>query len=377
MKLRNRFWIFICITFFAHSLASFGQEKKDYKLLSIAFYNLENLYDIYDDPLTFDNDRTPQGKDHWTEAVYQKKITNMAYAIRRIGHEEAQDFPAILGVCEVENRQVLEDLVQTENLAPANYGIVHYDSPDLRGVDVGLLYRKNIFTPQNSAVHEVTLYDLKEPQKRLFTRDILVVTGLLDGEQIHVIVNHWPSRSGGEKLSSPKREKAALVNRGIIDSLQRKDPYAKIISMGDFNDDPYNKSISKVLRVKAKKETMGRTDMYNPMAALSEKGIGSLAYGDGWNLFDQIMLSKPLITKDFSSYSFYKAAIFNPQFLMTPAGQYKGYPFRSFGSGGFTNGYSDHFPVYILLLKSLEVEPGAPGNPGQHKDESQSIENGK
>ncbi|MGB7841593.1 MAG: endonuclease/exonuclease/phosphatase family protein [Salinimicrobium sp.] len=375
MKPGNRLWIIICMTVFVHSAASFGQEKKDYKLVSIAFYNLENLYDIYDDPLTFDDDRTPQGKDHWTEVVYQKKIKNMAYAISRIGHEEAHDFPAILGVCEVENREVLEDLVNSEILVPANYGIVHYDSPDLRGIDVALLYKKDLFVPQHSAVHELVLHDPNSPEKRLFTRDQLVVSGFLDGELIHVIVNHWPSRSGGEKLSSPKREKAALLNRKIIDSLQRKDPYARIISMGDYNDEPFNKSISKVLGAKAKKEHTGRTDLYNPMAAISEKGIGSLAYMDGWNLFDQIMVSKPLLKKDFSSYSLYKTAVFNPQFLMTPNGQYKGYPFRSFGNGGFTDGYSDHFPVYVLLLKQLEGEPGAPRNSGQHDDQSQGVEN--
>ena len=377
MNTRDRLRIIFFTILFINSAAIFGQEKKDYKMLSIAFYNLENLYDIYDDPLTFDNDRTPQGKDHWTAAVYEKKIANMAYAISRIGREEAHDYPALLGVCEVENRQVLEDLVKDEKLSPAEYGIIHYDSPDLRGVDVALLYRRKVFLPQNSAVHELVLYDPKDPQKRLFTRDQLVVTGLLDGEQIHVIVNHWPSRSGGEKLSGPKREKAALLNRKIIDSLQRKDPYARIISMGDLNDDPYSKSIRKVLGAKAKKELTGRTEMYNPMAALSERGIGSLAYRDGWNLFDQVMLSKPLIQKDFSSYSFYKAAVYNPQFLMTPTGQYKGYPFRSFGSGGFTNGYSDHFPVYVLLLKQLEGKPGAPRDPGEHEDQSQRIENRK
>ncbi|MGB7787110.1 MAG: endonuclease/exonuclease/phosphatase family protein [Salinimicrobium sp.] len=374
---RSRLFSFILPFLFLHFQTTFGQQKKDYKVLSIAFYNLENLYDIYDDPATFDDDRTPQGKDRWTAEIYQKKIDNMAYAISRIGKEEIQEFPAVLGVCEIENRQVLEDLISNKNLADANYGIIHYDSPDLRGIDVALLYKNDLFVPQHSAVHELVLYDPKEAQKRLFTRDILVVSGLLDGEQISVIVNHWPSRSGGEKLSSPKREKAALLNRQIIDSLQRKDPYAKIISMGDFNDDPYNKSISKILGAKAQKELTGMRDMYNPMAALSEKGIGSLAYADGWNLFDQIMLSKPLLTKDFSSYSLYKAAVFNPQFLMTPTGQYKGYPFRSFGNGGFTNGYSDHFPVYILLLKQLEGEPGTPRNPGQHEDQSQSVENRK
>ena len=321
-------------------------------MVTIAFYNLENLYDIYDDPNIFDDDRTPQGKDRWTEEIYRDKLKKMAYAISQVGLRESAGPPALLGVCEIENLQVLEDLIKEPVLAPFNYGIVHYDSPDLRGIDVALLYQKSAFEPLSSLAHELVLYDPKEPEKRLFTRDQLLVTGNLAGEKFHIIVNHWPSRSGGEKVSSHKRENAAVLNKKIVDSIFRKEPYAKIISMGDFNDDPSNKSIKTVLGAESEKAEVGLKEMYNPMAALSRKGIGSLAYRDGWNLFDQILVSAALLQEDDSELKFFKAAVFNEQFLITPTGQYKGYPFRSFGNG-YTGGYSDHFPVYILLLRAF------------------------
>ena len=344
-------WVFLPV-FFIISLPLKGQEKKEYSVLTVAFYNLENLYDIYDDPLIFDDDRTPGGKDHWTEEIYNEKVKNMAYAISRIGYEQTKNPPAIVGVCEIENLKVLEDLVSQPSLSSHNYGIIHFDSPDLRGVDVAMLYRKSIFRPENSVTRELLIFDPKAPEKRIYSRDKLVVSGLMEGEKVHIIVNHWPSRSGGEKVSSFKREKAALLNKHIIDSLQRSDPYARIISMGDFNDDPTNKSIKKMLGAKANKEEVGFKELFNPMEGLSKKGIGSLAYRDGWNLFDQILLSKPFLEKDYSAYSFYKAGIFNEQFLVTPTGQYKGYPFRSFGDGGFTGGFSDAFSVCCLLSKS-------------------------
>jgi endonuclease/exonuclease/phosphatase family metal-dependent hydrolase len=329
----------------------FAQQKQDYQVLNIAFYNLENLFDIYDDPLTFDDDRTPTGKDRWTGEVYQKKLNNMAFAINQIGSSQTGGPPDILGVCEVENLQVLEDLVNTPLLAPYNYEIIHFDSPDRRGIDVALLYRRKVFSPQYASTHELVLYEPKEPGKRVFTRDQLLVSGELAGEQIHLLVNHWPSRSGGEKLSSHKRENAARLNLKITDSLQRRDPYARIIIMGDFNDDPKNRSLAKVLGAKAKKEQVNMGEFYNPYAALAKTGAGTLAYRDRWNLFDQILVSKSLIEKDPSKFTFFRAFIYNEPFLITPSGQYKGYPFRSFGSTGFTGGYSDHFPVYILLIR--------------------------
>ena len=331
-----------------------AQEKKTYNIRTVAFYNLENLFDTENDPLTFDDDRTPQGKDNWTKEIYRDKLKNMAFAIRNIGFEKAEIPPVLLGVCEVENRKVLEDLIKEPLLAEYNFGIVHYDSPDQRGIDVALLYQKDYFSPNSSKPRELLIYDNFDPAKRVYTRDQLVVSGLLEGEEIHLIINHWPSRSGGVSRSSYKREEAAVLNKRIIDSLQRMDPYAKIITMGDFNDDPFDRSLKKVLGAKSSRNKLEIKDLYNPMAVLSKKGIGSSAYRDGWNLFDQIIISKPFLEEDYSSYRFFQANIGNENYLTTVSGQYKGYPFRSFGYGGYTGGYSDHFPVYIYLIKAKE-----------------------
>jgi endonuclease/exonuclease/phosphatase family metal-dependent hydrolase len=329
----------------------FSQTKKDYKIVSIAFYNVENLFDTENNPFTFDDDRTPEGDDVWTEEKYRDKLQKLAGVIAEIGFEIAQQPPAIVGICEVENRQVLEDLINEPKLKQYNYGIVHYDSPDRRGIDVALLYREEIFRLGNSVSHELLIYDSKEPDKRVYTRDQLVVGGEIDGEKMHFIVNHWPSRSGGEAASSYKREKAAALNKIILDSIFKREPLAKVISMGDFNDDPNNKSIKEILETKLKKDDLNVHQLYNPMENMSKEGMGTLAYRDGWNLFDQILVSGALTGKDYSRFQFYKAGIFNKKYLITENGQYKGYPFRSYGYSVYQGGYSDHFPVYIYLIK--------------------------
>ena len=329
----------------------FSQEKKAYKVNTIAFYNLENLFDTENDPLTYDDDRTPDGKDHWTEEIYQDKLKNMAKVMAEIGAEVSGSAPTIIGVCETENRKVLEDLVNQETLVEQDYGIIQFDSPDRRGIDVALLYKKKLFTPTHYKAKELLIYDDNDKSKRVFTRDQLVVSGMLDGEKIHLIVNHWPSRSGGEKRSRSKRIKAAKLNRQIIDSIFSDDPYAKIITMGDFNDDPTNPSVKDHLNAKRKANNLAIKELYNPMEDLAKQGYGSLAYRDSWNLFDQIIISTELTKKDFSSYRFYQAGIYNKTYLVNAHGRYKGYPYRSFASGSYTGGYSDHFPVYIYLVK--------------------------
>ena len=289
----------------------FSQEKKAYKVNTVAFYNLENLFDTENDPLTYDDDRTPDGKDHWTEEIYQDKLKNMAKVMAEIGAEVSGSAPTIIGVCETENRKVLEDLVNQETLVEQDYGIIQFDSPDRRGIDVALLYKKKLFTPTHYKAKELLIYDDNDKSKRVFTRDQLVVSGMLDGEKIHLIVNHWPSRSGGEKRSRSKRIKAAKLNRQIIDSIFSDDPYAKIITMGDLNDDPSNTSVKDHLNAKRKANNLAIKELYNPMEDLAKQGYGSLAYRDSWNLFDQIIISTELTKKDFSSYRFYQAGIYN------------------------------------------------------------------
>lgn len=329
----------------------FAQDKKSYRIHTIAFYNLENLFDYEDDPLTNDDDRTPEGKDHWTEKIYRDKLHNMAKVLSEIGSDITGTSPSIIGVCEIENRRVLEDLINQESLLLKDYGIIHFDSPDRRGIDVALLYQKKIFTPSHFKAIDLKLYELEDASKRIFTRDQLLVTGYMEGEKFHFIINHWPSRRGGEEQSRFKRMKAAKLNKSLIDSLFSQDPYAKIISMGDFNDDPVSPSFSEVLKTRKSKRKMALKELFNPMEKMYRKGLGTLAYNDRWNLFDQIILSTELTLNDYSEYRFYKAGIYNKPYLTNGKGRYKGYPFRSFSDGGFTGGYSDHYPVYVYLIK--------------------------
>lgn len=337
-------------------LISFGisaQDKKEFKVNTVAFYNLENLFDTEDDPDKYD-ERSPlmEMSEGARKKVYPKKVKNMAKVIADIGSEVTKMPPAVIGVCEIENFKVLEDLVNDPKLRPYNYGIIHYNSPDRRSIDVALLYQKAVFKPTHSKAHELVIYRKDDNTKRVYTRDQLHVKGLLDGEEMHFIVNHWPSRSGGESRSRYLRVGAAKLTKKIKDSIQNEEPYAKIMIMGDFNDDPINDSFKEVLNTKDNKEEIGLKGLYNPFEKLHSKGLGTTAWRDNWNLFDQIVVTRPLLKKDdYSEYRMYQAGIFNPFYLQNPQGRYKGYPFRAFANGGFTDGYSDHFPVYIYLIK--------------------------
>lgn len=330
----------------------FAQTSDDFVIRTIAFYNVENLFDTERDTLIFDEDRTPEGRDKWTVDRYKKKTRNIAKVLSEIGGDITKTSPDIIGLCEVENLRVLQDLIIHPYLKHKNYGIIHFDSPDLRGIDVAFLYKREVFTPVSFTTHRLTLVNLEDERKH--TRDQLVVGGLLDDEQMYFIVNHWPSRSGGEARSQPNRIAAAQLNKKIIDSLQRLDPHAKIISMGDFNDDPTNDSFKKVLKTKGKTQDIKENELFNPMEALHRKGIGSLAYRDKWNLFDQMILSSHLVDPERKTYSFWKAGIFNPPYLIDPKGQYKGYPLRTYAGGNYVGGYSDHFPVYVYMIRKLE-----------------------
>lgn len=347
-SLKQHFFLIFLLAFLSIS----AQEKKKFKIHTIAFYNLENLFDTINDITKFDEASPIMELKTNREEVYKQKVHNMAEVISDIGFDEARNSPAILGVSEVENRDVLEDLVNDSLLLDKDYGIVHFDSPDARGIDVGLLYQKALFQPISSSKHELKIYD-DITRERVYTRDQLLVTGKLDGDLIHVIVNHWPSRSGGEARSRSKREAAATLNRHIIDSIQAIDPYAKIFTMGDLNDDPINSSIKKILKAEKDRDKVVFKGIYNPYENFYRSGLGTTAYRDAWSLFDQIMMTQSLLEKDYSSYRFYKAFIYNKYYLTTKAGRWKGYPFRSWADGGFTDGYSDHFPVYVFVIKEV------------------------
>lgn len=336
------------ISFFYNTIA---QEKK-FKIHTIAFYNLENLFDTINDPSKFDEFSPIMALKANKEVAYKKKIHNMARVIADIGSDITHNSPAIIGVSEIETREVLEDLINDSLLIDNDYGIVHYHSPDIRGIDVALLYQKKIFTPISTSSHELKIYD-DISRKRIYTRDQLLVSGQLEDDLIHIIVNHWPSRRGGEARSRAKRLAAAKLTKHLIDSLQVINPYAKVFIMGDLNDDPTNSSIKKVLKAKKDRNKISLKGIYNPYETLFKEGLGTTAYRDNWSLFDQIMLSESLIEKDYSSFRFYKAGIFNKGYLVHNTGMYKGYPYRSWSNSGFSNGYSDHFPVYVYVIKEV------------------------
>ena len=330
------------------------QEKKRFKIHTVAFYNLENLFDTINDPLKYDEASPMMELKANRSEVYKKKIKNMARVVASIGSDKSNNSPAIIGVCEIENRAVLEDLVNDPLLLGKDYGIIHFDGPDRRSIDVALLYQKALFRPIDSSSHELKIYDAVS-RKRVYTRDQLLVSGQLEGDLIHLLVNHWPSRSGGEARSRSKRVGAAKLNKHLIDSLQSIDPYAKIFTMGDLNDDPTNASVKKVLKAQKDKSRVPLKGIYNPFEKMfTEKGYGTTAYRDAWSLFDQIMVTKPLLDGDYSSFRFWKAGIYNKAYLTNKRGRWEGYPFRSFADGGFTDGFSDHFPVYVYLIKEVK-----------------------
>jgi len=347
-----KFWLTaLCITAF---ISVEAQEKKKFKVHTIGFYNLENLFDTVNDTTKFDERSPIMEMKANQEEVYEKKVKNMARVISEVGKEVTNNSPVLLGICEVENREVIEDVVNDSLLIDKDYGIVHYNSPDVRSIDVALIYQKKYFTPISTSSHELKIYD-DSSRKRIYTRDQLLVSGNLEGELIHVIVNHWPSRSGGEAKSRPKRVAAAKLSKKLVDSLQSNDPYAKIFLMGDLNDNPTNASVKDVLKAEKNKDKVDTKGIYNPYIDMFKKeGLGTTAYRDAWSLFDQIMVSKPLLEKDYSSFRLYKAGIYNKQYLVNKRGRYKGYPKRSFADGGFTDGFSDHFPVYTLVIKEIQ-----------------------
>ncbi|WP_024768574.1 endonuclease/exonuclease/phosphatase family protein [Aquimarina macrocephali] len=315
--------------------------KKSTNHFTIAFYNLENLFDTKDDPKTLDNDFLPDSEKKWNQKRYEKKIFKLGTAISNIGFSKTRRAPILVGVAEVENKAVLKDLINSKHLKQKEYGIVHYDSPDERGIDVGLLYQKQYFEVKNSKT--ITVLVDNEKGERDYTRDILWVTGALNQEEVHILINHWPSRRDGAESTAYKRIAAAEKNREIINQITDKNPNAKIIIMGDFNDDPSSESIKNLVQ----------QDLFNPMERLLTRYRGSTSYRSQWNLFDQIIFSHNFHQYEGGKHSFSNAAIFDDDFLKIYKGRYKGTPFRTYAGRKYKGGYSDHFPVYIRLRHNI------------------------
>lgn len=332
--------------------AQSSENGKSFTPLCVGFYNLENLFDTIVDPdpnKILQDDFTPDGPKHFTAERYQEKLENLSKVIADLGTDITPDGAAILGVSEIENRQVLEDLVAMPALASRNYQIVHYESPDRRGIDVALLYQAKYFNVDTSMV-----FSVNDPADSSFkTRDQLLVSGTIDGESFHFMVAHWPSRRGGQKRSEPKRMMAAEVGKQAIDSIRNVDPNAKVIYMGDLNDDPTSKSMKVSMGAEGKLKNVGEGDLYNPMESLFKKGIGTLAWRDSWNLFDQMVCTDNMTTtkKEYDTYKLLSANVYNKEYLKNQSGSYKGYPFRSYVGTTWQGGYSDHFPVFLILIK--------------------------
>jgi len=323
--------------------------QNDYKAAIIGFYNLENLFDTIDTPDVRDTEFSPQGSKHYNTSIYSDKLEKLSSVIAEVGTDITPDGYALLGVSEVENRSVLVDLVAQESIKDRHYQIIHYDSPDRRGIDVGLLYQPKYFSPRHS--ESIAYQPIDMDGDTVITRDVLYVNGLLDGEWLHVFVNHWPSRRGGEARSAPLRNGAADLVKQRIDSILQENPSSKILVMGDLNDDPSSPSLKKHLQtVGSKKELKRDHFMFNPMEDHYKKGHGTGAYRDNWSLFDQVIVNDQWF-KDKDGYQFKSSHIYKRPHMLQKFGAFKGYPKRCFVGDNYLGGYSDHFPVYALMLK--------------------------
>ena len=308
---------------------------------TIAFYNIENLFDIENDPLTNDDDFLPTAAKRWTVKRYRNKLKKLGKVISKIGKEDTEIAPVIVGLAEVENSKVLTDLVESKHMRNEAYSYVHYDSSDERGIDVALLYKSDVFKVENSETFSVYLQNELGAQD--YTRDILLVQGKLNNEYLNIIVNHWSSRREGEKETEFKRIAGAKVVNSIIKKLKEEDPNSKIIVMGDFNDNPNNDSVYLM-------ET--ESNLYNPFKTILSREKGSLNHQFQWNLFDQILFSTNFFDVNNSALSFSRADVFNTKSLTQYHGKYKGQPFRTYVGKKYKGGYSDHFPVYLQLKTS-------------------------
>lgn len=322
--------------------------------LTVAFYNLENLFDTVDAPGLRDGEFTPRGAKRWTSARYARKLADIAQVLSSLAASEG-GFPAVVGVAEVENRAVMEDLIAQPALASVGYRMVHYDSPDPRGIDVGFLYRPEVLAPEGSAFHPFAAPGRPDVPLRGFVS----MQGRIGGEPFFFLVCHWPSRVDGAGRSQGRRMAAAERVRGIVDSVMTASPATRIVVMGDLNDDPVDSRVTEGLRTAGRIGTVGRNELFNPFAALYLAGYGSLAYRGEWNLFDQILVSRRLIAAEPGSLHLvsvggtaFCGGIFCRPCLLQTEGHFRGYPFRTYAGDEYLGGVSDHLPVYIRLERA-------------------------
>ena len=347
----------IALVLLTFAASGFGAGKRTY---IIGFYNLENLFDTYHDEGKNDYEYLPEGANQWTDVKYRKKLHNMAEVIRAM-KDENKVWHTILGVSEIENRNVLEDLVIQPEIAEANYQIVHYDGPDRRGVDCALFYRPDQFTllesrsiPFTFDSQNIQFSMTPEEQENFRTRDILEVRGTIGDEMFAFYVAHLPSRIGGK--SNDLRSRGAEIIHENAMALMEKYPGIKIVVMGDMNDNPVDESMVTYLHGKETIKEVGPQDFFNPFLSMIKAGYGSLAYQGVWCIFDIIMVNSNLVNAPKGTYSIqplvkkkFYGRVFQQPFMTQQEGQYKGTPKRTSSNGAFINGYSDHYPTYIVI----------------------------
>jgi predicted extracellular nuclease len=311
------------------------------KRLAVAFYNCENFFDTQDNPLKDDDEFTPGGKYKYTERIYRQKLHNIARVVKGMGDPKGL---AMIGLAEVENSKVLKDLVNEPQIAARKYKYVWYDGPDPRGINVALIYDPVMFRLINSKPVSI---NIAGTGGKVVTRDALQATGVLSGDTVTVLVNHWPSRRGGDGASAPKRIIAANVNKNVAEGLWKKNSNATIIVMGDLNDNPDDESVTKTLGAVADKKLVAKKGFYNPYAAIYSNGGGTEVYRKKWNLYDQIIVSGSLV--QCKNLCFDKAEVFKPDYIIDKYKGKEGEPYRSFKGTYWINGYSDHFPVIVYF----------------------------
>ena len=325
--------------------------QKKYSVYGVGFYNQENLFDTCHDEGKRDYDFLPTGSYKWNAMKYNHKLSNMSRALADMGTDVLPNIGcAIIGLAEVENSKALDDLIAQPALSARNYQYVHIEGPDRRGIDCALLYNPSLFSVKNTRL--VPYVQKLKKDSAFYTRGFLTVSGTLADENVAVIVCHLPSRFS----ESFYRELGAEQVKAIKDSLLNDDPNCKVFVMGDMNDDPIDKSMAGILKGKADIKDVNEGDMYNPWYnILVKEGVGTLLYQGSWNLFDQILLTPNLLNKDdnkdFSSLKFWKNQIFKRDYLFQTEGKYKGSPKRTTAGGVWLDGYSDHLPVVIYLVK--------------------------
>lgn len=330
-------------------LIGFSHAQKQHKALyGVAFYNLENLFDTIHNDGKNDYEYLPEGRNKWGTMKYMAKLKNLSRVISELAVDKVPEGPAVIGVSEVEDRCVLEDLLNQPALADRGYKIEHYEGPDHRGIDCALFYNPEFFQVDSS---KLVPYVYLNKDTIHATRGFLVVSGNLAGEPVHFIVCHWPSRAAGSEC----RNWAGAQVRAVKDELVQNNPSCKVIIMGDMNDDPMDKSMSLFLGAKREREEVAVHDLYNPWwNTLEKEKKGTLCYRGRWNLFDQIVFTGNMLNEDCKTLSYWKNEVFMRDYLFQQEGKYKGYPQRTHAGGVWLNGYSDHLPTLIYLMKEVK-----------------------